>query len=170
MPHRTSKTFEDYESEAGNIARRQIEVHNQGLEFYNEFQRDLDGRTLVQFAIDINKLEESGTAQAGAASTITLASAASTDDDEYNFLDIAIVAGTGAGQERTISDYVGSTRVATVSAAWATTPDATSQYKIAARAIHEINAVHGASLEAHKFASNDTHNELDAYFAWRALS
>ncbi|MGN7750559.1 hypothetical protein [Sinorhizobium sp. 22678] len=71
-----------------------------------------------------------GTAQAGAASTITLASDASAVDDFYNGLSIVILGGTGAAQSRTISDYVGSTRVATVSAAWTTPPDNTSVYQI----------------------------------------
>jgi parallel beta-helix repeat protein len=74
--------------------------------------------------------KETGTAQAGAASTITLASDASALDDEYNSLAIEITAGTGAGQIKTISDYVGSTKVATVSAAWDTQPDNTSVYNI----------------------------------------
>lgn len=71
-----------------------------------------------------------GTAQAGAASTITLASGATATDDTYNGSAITITAGTGAGQTRIVSGYVGSTRVATVAAAWATTPDSTSVYDV----------------------------------------
>jgi hypothetical protein len=72
----------------------------------------------------------SNTAQAGAASTITLASAASATDSYYNGLTIYITSGTGAGQSRTISSYIGATKVATVSSAWTTIPDATSVYKL----------------------------------------
>jgi hypothetical protein len=43
---------------------------------------------------------------------------------------ISIVAGTGAGQQRTISSYVAATRIATVSSVWSTTPDTTSVYSI----------------------------------------
>jgi len=43
---------------------------------------------------------------------------------------ISIVAGTGAGQQRTISSYVAATRTVTVSSAWTTTPDTTSVYSI----------------------------------------
>ena len=43
---------------------------------------------------------------------------------------ISIVAGTGAGQQRTISSYVAATRIATISSAWTTTPDTTSVYSI----------------------------------------
>jgi len=42
----------------------------------------------------------------------------------------SIVAGTGAGQQRTISSYAAATRVVTVSSAWSTTPDTTSVYSI----------------------------------------
>jgi hypothetical protein len=72
-----------------------------------------------------------GTGQAGGASTITLASGASASDDAYNGRWIEITAGTGLGQMRLISDYVGATKVLTVDLAWATQPDATSVYKIA---------------------------------------
>jgi len=73
---------------------------------------------------------ETGTAQAGAAGTITLASGASSDDDEYNACIVHITSGTGVGQARVISDYVGSTRVASVSPNWGTQPDNTSVYQI----------------------------------------
>lgn len=73
---------------------------------------------------------QTGTAQAGGASTITLAAAASAVDDAYNGMRVAVTGGTGAGQERAITDYVGSTRVATVDSPWATAPDATSAYAV----------------------------------------
>jgi len=40
------------------------------------------------------------------------------------------VAGTGAGQSQYISDYVGSTRTATMNGTWITTPDNTSVYVV----------------------------------------
>ena len=43
---------------------------------------------------------------------------------------ISIVAGTGAGQQRTISTYSAATRNVVVSSAWTTQPDATSVYSI----------------------------------------
>jgi hypothetical protein len=76
-----------------------------------------------------------GTAQSGGASTITLQ--AVHDDfilhdqsDIYNGTTIRIVGGTGAGQLRVISDYVGGSKAASVLPAWSTAPDATSQYEI----------------------------------------
>lgn len=74
---------------------------------------------------------DAGTAQSGSTSTtIKLRAGASFSDDAYNNLTIQIISGTGAGQTRTITDYVGSTKVATVSSAWTTTPNNTSVYKI----------------------------------------
>jgi hypothetical protein len=70
------------------------------------------------------------TAQAGAASTITLDTGASAVDDFYNNMAITIVSGTGAGQTRYISDYVGSTKVATVGSAWGTNPAAGSVFRV----------------------------------------
>lgn len=71
---------------------------------------------------------ESGTAQAGAAGSITLASAASAVDAAYAGWYVVLVGGAGAGQVRQVSTYTGSTRVAAVSANWTTNPDSTSQY------------------------------------------
>lgn len=76
-----------------------------------------------------------GAASAGAAGTVTLGTAsvgelASEVDDEYNGLVVLIVAGTGVGQQRGITDYVGSTQVVTVDGNWATNPDNTSKLLI----------------------------------------
>lgn len=75
---------------------------------------------------------ETGTAQAGGASTITLKSGAVATDDHYNNYLLKIVAGTGAGQSEYISDYVGSTKVATMATAWTTQPSSDSVYVIEA--------------------------------------
>ena len=69
------------------------------------------------------------TAQAGAATTITLAASSSATNDAYSGWYLEIMAGTGAGQVRQITNYVGSTKVATV-AAWDTNPDNTSTYRM----------------------------------------
>lgn len=75
-------------------------------------------------------VRKADTAQAGATSSITLATGASSTDGYYVGYYVTITAGTGSGQTRRVSGYVGSTRVATVSSAWTTTPDATSVYNI----------------------------------------
>ena len=83
---------------------------------------------------------DSGVAQAGGASTITLKSASSyTSDDDPNGMWITLTSGTGSGQERYISDYVASTKVATVYPAWTTQPDSTTHYKVAAFAASAAN-------------------------------
>lgn len=73
---------------------------------------------------------ESGTAQAGAAGTITLAAAESATNDIFNGCRVGIHTGTGAGQSRLIIDYDGGTKVATVHRNWVTNPANDSQYEI----------------------------------------
>ena len=68
-----------------------------------------------------------GTATAGAASTLTNSGKAWATNQWANY-QIRIVSGTGAGQIRTIASNTGT--VITTSAAWATNPDATSVYSI----------------------------------------
>ncbi len=67
---------------------------------------------------------------------ITLAAGASATNDFYNGMRLSITGGTGSGQSALILDYVGSTKVATIGPAWATTPDATSTYSIAPNAAY----------------------------------
>jgi len=80
-----------------------------------------------------------GTAQTGAASTITLDANASATDDEYNQMEVEIVYGTGAGEVKRITNYVGSTKVATVQGQWNTTPDSTSKFWIRDNRWHLVN-------------------------------
>ena len=76
-----------------------------------------------------------GTAQAAAATTITLATSATygtvdTRDDYYTGAKVEIISGTtGAGQISRITDYNGSTKVATVNT-WGVTPTGTIVYFI----------------------------------------
>ena len=71
-----------------------------------------------------------GTAQAGNSSTITLATGASAVDDYYTTGLVYISSGTGSGQYREITNYVGATRVATVNTAFSVSPSATSNYTV----------------------------------------
>ena len=82
---------------------------------------------------------EKGTLQAYASGTpsVTLAASSSyvsstqyTTDDFFNNWTILIYSGNGAGESRTISDYVGSSKVATIDAAFSATPDSSSKYLI----------------------------------------
>jgi hypothetical protein len=73
------------------------------------------------------------TAAAIASGSITLASSALATDDAYNNCVVEIVSnGTAAanGQMRYISDYVGSTKVASISSNWTTLPTGTVIYRV----------------------------------------
>lgn len=74
----------------------------------------------------------SPTAQAGTTTTITLATSASATDGFYNTKTIRTLYGTGSNpqQTRTIQGYTGGTKIATVSPAWATSPDNTTVYSL----------------------------------------
>jgi hypothetical protein len=79
-----------------------------------------------------------GTAQTGSAGSITLAAGASSTNDIYNGMVISITSGTGSGSSGIITDYVGSTKVATVQKTTAAfTPDNTSVYSIAANVAYK---------------------------------
>ena len=88
-----------------------------------------------------------GNAASGAASTITLNLMADGANNCTNAQltgePIKIVTGTGVGQERTITAYDPTTRIATVSPAWSTTPDVTSRYTIGRLTTTETGATAG---------------------------
>ncbi len=73
-------------------------------------------RYTIELAFQENA--ETGTAQAGTANTITLAADEAAVDDFYTNMVIEITGGTGEGQKRTITDYVGATKIATVGEDW----------------------------------------------------
>lgn len=93
----------------------------------------IDKATFAQDALDLFNHTRRNTATAGAAATITLDASASAVDDFYNDALILLVANTGSGQFRRITDYVGSTKVATVDHNWTTNPDATTVFQITAQ-------------------------------------
>lgn len=86
--------------------------------------------TAANWSLILTPNSEGGTAQAGAGSTITLRAGASAVTDFYVGQVVFITSGTGLGQQRTISAYNGTTKVATVSAAWGVNPDNTSVYQV----------------------------------------
>jgi hypothetical protein len=72
-----------------------------------------------------------GLAQAGTATTITLDAGAAAVDDLYRYRYIDLIDGTGVGQRRLITQYVGSTKVATVNRAWdGGVPDTTTRFAL----------------------------------------
>lgn len=89
-----------------------------------------------------------GTAQAGAAGSITLAAGASATDALYAGALVTIVSGAGAGQVRLIAGYTGSTKVATVTPNWTSTPDNTSVYAVLAWGPSDLRQWLGAAVSA----------------------
>jgi hypothetical protein len=85
------------------------------------------------FSQTITAAAITGTAQAGAAGSITLESGSSATTNVYVGMVITITGGTGEGESGVITAYNGSTKVATVQKTTATfAPDGTSGYSIAA--------------------------------------
>ena len=83
----------------------------------------------------------SGTAQAGAAGSITLDSGASATTDYYKGSLVFLTSGTGSGQsQRLITAYNSTTKVATITPAWAVVPDATSVFIILPAGIASLEA------------------------------
>jgi len=112
-------------------------------------------------AIDITGSDDTlvtGTAQAGGAATITLASGASGDNDTYNGYVVYIASGTGSGQYRVISDYTGSSKVADVSQNWHTNPASDSVYNIGVTfQKYALNKRIIGTRLYYKLQSNDNH-------------
>lgn len=108
----------------------------------------------------------SGTAQAGAANSITLASTASATNGLYDPSIVLLTGGTGAGQARNILDYVGATKVATVDKTWRTNPDSTSTYIISPlgytpsvnEGLAQAGAASTVTLNASASATDSTYN------------
>jgi hypothetical protein len=96
----------------------------------------------------------SGTAQAAGNNTITLEAGESAVDDWYNDCLIVIESGTGAGQAHAVSDYDGTTKVATMAHDWHVNPDATSVYIIYAFAEVSVHKIMTDALAT--FVNTDT--------------
>lgn len=116
-----------------------------------------------------------GTAAAAGVSTITLQTALGANNNAY-CCTIAIVSGTGVGQQRVIVGYVNGTKVATVDRAWDTALDTTSKYEIYAIQTPAMSSGQGfifgvASTLNAKLVSFDT-GVLDTIAAsvWNALT
>ena len=89
-----------------------------------------------------NALTETGTAQAGASSSITLQNDANATDDYYNTATITIIGGDGDGESKVITGYVGSTFVATVGTSWSVNPSSNSTY-IISNQVSSLSHGHG---------------------------
>lgn len=115
----------------------------------------------------VNQAVRSGTAQGGGTSTITLDASASATDDLYNGCVVWIVAGVGAGQAGVITDYVGSTKVATVDNNWRTNPDNTSVFVLLPGSLGLTSATLASAVWD---ASTSTYNGAGTFGAGVRLS
>ena len=107
----------------------------------------------------------SGTAQSGGATTIQLASGESFANDEPNGNTICVNGGTGAGQCRTILDYVSATDTATVAPAWITNPAADSTYEMILGSVN-VDAWNGADVSAlNDVSTAQVNTEIDTALA-----
>lgn len=89
------------------------------------------GINRAAFATDTGlQVVRANTAVLGAATTITLDNGASATDSFYNGCLVYLTGGTGVGQARIVTGYVGATKIATVDHAWITNPDVTSTFAL----------------------------------------
>ena len=82
---------------------------------------------------------DTGSLQAATTTSVTLKAAASATDDIFVGLCVHMTSGAQSGKARKITDYNGTTKVATVFPAWETAPVATDNYKIAPFAVESVN-------------------------------
>lgn len=88
-------------------------------------------------ALTLTAVDVTGTAQAGAAGSITLEAGASAVDDVYIGMIIDLTAGTGAGDPpRVVYGYDGTTKIALVYPDFVTVPDVTTEYAVRASALY----------------------------------
>lgn len=109
---------------------------------------------------------DSGTAQAGSLTTITLKSTSIALDVTKGVYRVFITGGTGVGQDAPVLSYVSGTKVATLDGSWAVAPDSTSTYALffsagelstkdigrtwdALRSAHTVSASYGADLSTY---------------------
>lgn len=118
-----------------------------------ELDRPLSSHTAVGSMGQRLQAQRSGTAQAGAVGSITLDASASAVDDFYNDQVVQITSGTGVGQARVITNYVGSSKVASVSPNWATTPDGTSVFQVLPSGAGSITGTVNANVVSHDAAA-----------------
>lgn len=86
--------------------------------------------TFSILAGDSHDITHSGRMQSATATTATLDPDEHASDDIHNGDILVTVSGTGYHQVRRITDYNGTTKVATVDSAWVTNPDSTTGYYI----------------------------------------
>ena len=100
-----------------------------GLDYQSAPTANANTHIFKAMVYDLQNQALTGTVASASSTTVVLPAAngqTSSFDDAYVGVDISITSGTNAGETRTITAYVGSTRTATVNRSWSVTPDATS--------------------------------------------
>ncbi len=82
---------------------------------------------------------DTGNLQGATTTSVTLKSAASGTDDIYVGMCVQMTTGTQAGKARKITDYNGTTKVATTFPAWDTAPVSGDSYKVVPFALESVN-------------------------------
>ena len=103
-----------------------------------------------------------GMGDSATSTTITDDSLAGLADDYFNGDIIEIVAGTGMGQQRTVSDFNGTTGQVTISSAWTTNPDTTSRFIIYDRKYIKVRGYDFYGQGNFSSALTVTYEDLDA--------
>ncbi len=109
----------------------------------------------------------------GSSTTVVLDASASGSDDAYNGTYILTDGTNGPGQRRFITDYVGSTKTATVSEAWNVVPNASTNYVIETNRFHNNYVEHGLSnrgIEPRVLAGLTVHEGENEYFWERGFT
>jgi len=102
-----------------------------GLDYQSAPSANANTHIFKAMVYDLQNQALTGTVVSATSTTIVLPATnglTSSIDGAYANVDISITAGTDAGETRTITSYVGSTRTATVNKAWSVTPDNTSTF------------------------------------------
>lgn len=110
---------------------------------------------------------DTGSLQAATTTSVTLKSAASSTDDIYVGLCVRMTSGSQSGKARKITDYNGTTKVATVFPAWETAPSASDNYKVVPFALESVNQYMNAQPQGRvritEFVSDDVVKGVTEY-------
>jgi hypothetical protein len=137
-----------------SVSSGAVTVKYAALPTYTNYE-NLDS-TISTLWLAPTSVVDTGTAQAGSTTTITLKSGSSAVNDYYNGMTVTISSGTGSGQSASITDYVGSTKVAT--AAFTTAPASNSVYSISAGTTQNFAA-----------AGEEVNSDMTAYLQERSM-
>lgn len=131
---------------------------------YIEFPEETDSHTARVWYVRRPVGLFYGTVAAGAASTVTFPATPTAgevlqQDDYYNGMDVYV-----NGQIRRVTDYVGSTRIATVASSWDTNPTASDTVELLSplpKRLHKL--IVGVATRLIKIAQDDNDIQVERY-------